>query len=423
LDFLRNFQPFNCLIVMKELLEALAKASSKQIDILDQLLAYARAREEPEIAREKDEARRKEREIQRDEERETERKKDEARREEREIQRDEERETERKKDEARREEREMQRDEEREIERKKDEARREEREIQRDKENARRLNYVHFTLQSLVSRINGQTPLQPIPLTTSSSPFSASGSTGASSHSSTSSRQTSSPENCCPDSLRKAFAESESESKYDVSGLIFPVPVERLIERGVLFAHRVACKGGIGESKDFDIALEGMETILLPPNEGTTSKKGLSFFIPLSNSSIMLQASHDFQNAKYCLCYPLNNVPTGMTLTIVKYCLCYPLNNVPTGMTLTIDKVHVYDSADEAIAKKPIMLHAYLSTNERIPVRDFMTAVDSWSGRQLCSISASADIIDNLQYHNTIDGLQNELTDDDDDDDDIDEIC
>jgi len=370
---------------MKELLEALAKASSKQIDILDQLLAYARAREEREIAREKDEARRKEREIQRDEERETERKKDEARREERE----------------------MQRDEEREIERKKDEARREEREIQRDEENARRLNYVHFTLQSLVSRINGQTPLQPIPLTTSSSPFSASGSTGASSQSSTSSRQTSSPENCCPDSLRKAFAESESESKYDVSGLLFPVPVERLIERGVLFAHRVACKGGIGESKDFDIALEGMETILLPPNEGTTSKKGLSFFIPLSNSSIMLQASHDFQNAKYCL--------------------CYPLNNVPTGMTLTIDKVHVYDSADEAIAKKPIMLHAYLSTNERIPVRDFMTAVDSWSGRQLCSISASADIIDNLQYHNTIDGLQNELTDDDDDDDDDidddDEIC
>lgn len=145
---------------MKELLEALAKASSKQIDILDQLLAYARAREEREIAREKDEARRKEREIQRDEERET--------------------------------------------ERKKDEARREEREIQRDEENARRLNYVHFTLQSLVSRINGQTPLQPIPLTTSSSPFSASGSTGASSQSSTSSRQTSSPENCCPDRDRKS---------------------------------------------------------------------------------------------------------------------------------------------------------------------------------------------------------------------------
>jgi hypothetical protein len=404
---------------MKELLESLAKASLKQTDMLDQLLAYARAQEEREIRRYEEREIERKKDEERREERKIERKKEEERREEREMRRDEEREIERKKDEERREEREMRRDEEREIERKKDEERREERKIerkkdeerreeresQRDEENAKRWNDVHKIFQSIVSSINGQSPLQP---TTSSSPISASGNTGASSLSN--SRQTSSPKNRSAITLRRAFAESESASKYDISGLMFPISVERLMDRGVLFAHRVACKGAIGESKDFDIVLEGMETILLPPNEGTTSRKGLSFFVPLSNSSIMLQASHDFQNAKNCL--------------------CYPLDKIPTGMTLTIDKIQVYDSTDESIAKIPIMLHACLSTNERIPVRDFMAAVDSWSGRQLCSISASADIIDNLQYHNTIDGLQNEFTndDDDDDDDDIhddddDEIC
>ena len=165
--------------------------------------------------------------------------------------------------------------------------------------------------------------------------------------------------------LRAAFSAALSEGTVpDTSSLRVPFSAMELLPMGVPFAHRVACKGVAGESRDFVSNLEGATTMLLPAEAG---KAGMSFFIPLSSSPEMLRAAHAYHGAALG-------------------CLAYPLAGLPAGLTLTVDKIQ---AASSDTAGAPIMLHASLSAQRRMPLMDFSNAVEAWGGKQVCLLSAA----------------------------------
>jgi len=176
--------------------------------------------------------------------------------------------------------------------------------------------------------------------------------------------------------LRSVFCNSTtSGDNFDIGKISLPFSSTYLVTRGVLYAHRIVCKVAIGESKDFEISLNGVNTILLPP---TPKKTGMSFFIPLSNKQDVLQAAHTYH------CTNSNGT--------IKSCLAYPLKNVPVGMALTIDKIQVTTGEGD---DKPIMLHASLSTLSDMALSTFTERVESWVEKCVCIITAGEEISDN----------------------------
>ena len=301
-------------------------------------------------------------------------------REEREIQREAQREAQREEREAQREERETQRETQREAQREEREARREEREAQRTEtfcatlatltREVQRLSLFH-TVPSTVGAPGGR-------LGSGSSsgggggggggdrtaPSSSPRSSGSSSPRSPQ-RNSSSHSFAALAALRAAFSAALSEGTVpDTSSLRVPFSAMELLPMGVPFAHRVACKGVAGESRDFVSNLEGATTMLLPAEAG---KAGMSFFIPLSSSPEMLRAAHAYHGAALG-------------------CLAYPLAGLPAGLTLTVDKIQ---AASSDTAGAPIMLHASLSAQRRMPLMDFSNAVEAWGGKQVCLLSAA----------------------------------
>ena len=150
----------------------------------------------------------------------------------------------------------------------------------------------------------------------------------------------------------------------DLSGISLPCSARDLIARGVRFAHRVGGKGAPGDGKDFGVLEDGATTMLLPPGE--SGKAGMSFFITSAETSEALQAAHAFHGAGSCIAYPLASLPAGMALQADKF-----------------------QPASEDAASAPIMLHASLSTIERMPWLAFCTAMAAWEGRQVCLLAGA----------------------------------
>ena len=273
--------------------------------------------------------------------------------------------------EAQREEREAQREAQREAREAQREAQREEREAQREAREAQRAEDLRLALASILNAV------RPPPTLPSASQFvsSTSQSSGSTSPSRSSPR---SQQSSNAAGLRLAFLNATNSGlSFDIGDMPLPFLSPHLETRGVLFAHRIACKGTIGESKDFDVCLnEENKTILRPPTN--PKKAGLSFFIPLSSSHDVLQAAHTYHCAN-------GSVTTNG-------CLAYPLRHVPDGMALTIDKIQV-TTGD--LVDKPIMLHASLSTLSDMSLSTFTERVESWLEKCVCNIAAAGENSDN----------------------------
>ena len=336
-----------------------------------------------ESQREEREAQREEREVRREsqrEERESQREEREAQREEREAQR-EAREAQR---EAREEEREAQREareaqrEAREVRRAEDlrlaltsilvqdsqarDSQREAREVQREAREKVRADDLQFILSTILTAVRSPPSIPGASPVLSSNP-----SRGSSTPESSQRSQPLSPTKEAR--LRSEFlAAASSGDNFNISDFRLPYSLSELLTKNVEYAHRVACKGTHGESKDFETCLEGTNTMLLPP---TSRKHGLSFFIPLSKNEAVLRAAHAYHGTAHS-------------------CLAYPLRNVPNGLSLTIDKVQV--SSGVTGNNVPIMLHASLSTNANMSISTFTSKVESWLERHLCIIDASGKI-------------------------------
>ena len=165
--------------------------------------------------------------------------------------------------------------------------------------------------------------------------------------------------------LRDAFSAAQrAGSTFDVGGLAAPFSAQLLLTRGARFAHRVACKGTVGDSRDFGSVLEGAATVLLPPAE--SGKAGMSFFITSAETPEALQAAHALHGAGSCI--------------------AYPLASLPAGMAFQADKVK---AASEGAASAPIALHASLSIIERMPWPAFCSAIAAWEGRQVCLLAGA----------------------------------
>jgi hypothetical protein len=251
------------------------------------------------------------------------------------------------------------------------EAQREEREAQREAREAQRAEDLRLALASILNAV------RPPPTLPSASQFvsSTSQSSGSTSPSRSSPR---SQQSSNAAGLRLAFLNATNSGlSFDIGDMPLPFLSPHLETRGVLFAHRIACKGTIGESKDFDVCLnEENKTILRPPTN--PKKAGLSFFIPLSSSHDVLQAAHTYHCAN-------GSVTTNG-------CLAYPLRHVPDGMALTIDKIQV-TTGD--LVDKPIMLHASLSTLSDMSLSTFTERVESWLEKCVCNIAAAGENSDN----------------------------
>jgi len=270
--------------------------------------------------------------------------------------------------EAQREEREAQR-EAREAQR---EAQREEREAQREERESQRAEDLRLTLTSILNAVRPPSTL-PSASQFVSPPSQGSGSP-PSPRSSRSQQSTSTANNAAR--LRSAFSSAtDSGVFFDIGDISLPFSSSYLETLGVQYAHRIACKGTIGESKDFDVCLNEGNTILLPPTN--PKKAGLSFFIPLSSSQEVLQAAHTYHCTN-------GSVTNG--------CLAYPLWHVPVGMALTIDKIQVTTGGGD---DKPIMLHASLSTLSDMTLSTFTERVESWAEKRVCIIAAAGENSDN----------------------------
>ena len=262
----------------------------------------------------------------------------------------------------------------REAQREEREAQREEREAQREAREAQRAEDLRLALASILNAV------RPPPTLPSASRFVSS--TSQSSGSPTPSRSsTRSQQSSNAAGLRSAFVDATTSGViFDIGDEPLPFSSSYLETRGVLFAHRIACKGTIGESKDFDVRLnEENKTILRPPTN--SSKAGLSFFIPLSSSLDVLQAAHTYHCAN------------GSATT--NGCLAYPLKHVPDGMALMIDKIQVTTGDGD---DKPIMLHASLSTLSDMSLSTFTEKVESWVEKCVCFIAAAGENIDNENF-------------------------
>ena len=243
------------------------------------------------------------------------------------------------------------------------EAREAQREEQREIREQLRAGELHSILSTILSHVK---PPPSIPL---ASPV-LSSSTPHSSDSMTSGSSQRSPQQRSPAKeakLRAAFLDAVlSGDNFNIGELIVPFFSTELSPSNELYAHRVVGRGGIGDSKDFEIS-HGTQTILLPP---TDRKFGLSFFIPLSKNDTVLRHAHSYHG----------------TTTV---CLAYPLSKVPEGMKLKIDRIQV--SSGEIGNNTPIMLHASLSTILNMNLSTFTEKVESWPDRLICSVAASGE--------------------------------
>ena len=256
------------------------------------------------------------------------------------------------------------REEQREIREEQREARRETREAQQEIREQLRAEELNSILSTILSHVK---PPPSIPL---ASPV-LSSSTPHSSGSMTSGSSQRSPQQRSPTKearLRAAFlAAVLSGDNFNIGELSVPFLSTELSPSNELYAHRVVGRGGIGDSKDFEISHDGTQTILLPQ---TDRKFGLSFFIPLSKNDTVLQHAHSY-----------HGTTTG--------CLAYPLSKVPEGMKLQIDRIQV--SSNEIGNNTPIMLHASLSTILNMNLFTFKEKIESWPDRLLCSVAASGE--------------------------------
>lgn len=169
--------------------------------------------------------------------------------------------------------------------------------------------------------------------------------------------------------LLDAFAAAAlRNANVSVGALVPPFLAAALLPLGVRSAHRLVGRGGLKNS-DFVSSADAAGTITL---RTSPTKRGVPFFVILSQDPDVIAFAHAFQDAD----------STG--------CIAHSIADVPAELVLTVDKVQVDASG------APVLLHASLAPVDGSGMTSgaLFAAIEKWEGKALCTIAGAGGAAD-----------------------------